>query len=232
MLEFKNLTLAYGERPVLRDVNLRIMPGDRYGLMGSSGAGKSTLLRLAAGLVSPTSGQCVNGFRHPVMLFQEPRLLPWRRVTENIEIPLHAAGVSPAEARQRSSIWLEKVGLQRVGNAWPGELSGGMAQRVALARAFALGPDLLLLDEPFSALDPALRASLSALCTRFVRDTGAALLCTSHHPHELVQMVDSSLLLEDGRLHRYEFDPHSPASRDEVARRLHHRLLEQETVTS
>ncbi len=231
MLELINVGLAYGVRQVFHGVNLNVAPGERYGLLGSSGAGKSSLLRLAAGITAPSSGECINRFRHTVLLFQEPRLLPWRRVRENIEIPLDAAGVSPMEAQRRSTYWLNKVELGHLGEAWPGELSGGMAQRVALARAFALQPDLLLLDEPFSALDPALRASLSALCTTYVKETGAALLCSSHHPNELVQMVDHCLLMENGRLHRYDIDPLSPTARDDVARRLHQRLLEQETVT-
>lgn len=233
MLELEHVGLAYGSRTVLNAVNLTVAPGERYGLLGSSGAGKSSLLRLAAGITAPTSGRCSNHYRYPVLLFQEPRLLPWRRVRENVEIPLLAAGLSRKEARERCLYWLKEVDLSRSAEAWPGELSGGMAQRAALARAFALEPDLLLLDEPFSALDPALRAALAALCTAYVREKGAALICSSHHPHELVQMVDHCLLIENGALHRYDIPLNATTTRRaDVACRLHERLLDQEPQPS
>lgn len=229
MLEFRNACLAYGSQHVLSNVSLVISPGQRYGLLGSSGSGKSSLLRMAAGVLSPTSGTCTNSYRYPALLFQEPRLLPWRRVRENIEIPLRASGLSKEEARHRSTEWIHKVGLEKAAEAWPGELSGGMAQRASLARAFALHPDLLLLDEPFSALDPALRASLSSLCVSYVQEHGAALICSSHHPHELVQMVRHCLLIRDVRLHRYDIDPHNPAATPaRIAGQLHQRLTEQQ----
>src|SRR5690606_23288768 len=127
-------------------------------------------------------------------------------------------------------LWLERVDLPDAGRAWPGELSGGMAQRAALARAFALQPDLLLLDEPFSALDPALRAALSQLCTECVKDTGAALLCISHHPHELVEMVDRCVLIVNGTLQSFDFENAANGqSRAAVAHTLHQTLLRHES---
>lgn len=230
MLEFRKAGLNYGRRQVLQDIDLIVAPGERYGLLGCSGAGKSSLLRLAAGIASPGSGVCVNRYRYPALLFQEPRLLPWRSVLQNIVIPLTAMGVPRQDAIHRAMKWIHKVDLKDSADAWPGELSGGMAQRVALARAFALQPDLLLLDEPFSALDPALRASLSGLCTEYVRETGAALICSSHHPHELVRMVDSCLLISHGRLYRHDFDAANPASLAEAARRLHLHLLDHQDL--
>jgi len=230
MLEFDQVGLAFGMQRVLIGIDLVVAPGQRYGLLGSSGAGKSSLLRLAAGVVAPTTGRCLNRYQYPVLLFQEPRLLPWRRVRENVEIPLRAAGVPRGEAHDRAREWLYKVELSHAAEAWPAEISGGMAQRAALARAFALRPDLLLLDEPFSALDPALRASLSDLCTAYVRESGAALICSSHHPHELVRMVDHCLLIQKQKpgLLRYDIEDTSLHGRDQVAVTLHHRLLDQE----
>lgn len=231
MLEFHDVTLHFGSLAALRGVSFQLKPGQRLGLLGPSGAGKSTLLRLAAGLLKPTSGMLINTYRCPLMVFQEPRLLPWRRVIENIEIPLRAAGCAADEARSRARYWLDQVELDAFAHAWPGELSGGMAQRVSLARAFALQPDLLLLDEPFSALDPALRTSLAALCRRCLDETGAALLCISHHPHELVELTDSCLLLEHGRLQRYDIDPAAgPQGRGQTADLLYQRLLGNETA--
>lgn len=229
MLEFRNVCLSYGTRQVLYNINLTISPGARYGLLGASGSGKSSLLRMAAGIMAPTSGNCLNHYLRPALLFQEPRLLPWRRVRENIEIPLRAMGLSRDEARDRSTEWLHKVELPHSAEAWPGELSGGMAQRVALARAFALRPDLLLLDEPFSALDPALRARLSELCVAYVQESKAALICSSHHPEELLRMVDHCLLIHDTRLQQHGITPHDSISAPgHITRLLHERLTEQE----
>lgn len=230
MLELRELTLAFGKTHILNAVDFRLEPGERVGVLGSSGAGKSTLLKLAAGLLKPSHGSCLNNYRHPLLVFQEPRLLPWRTVLDNIQIPLLAAGVRKADARARAQHWLERVDLPDAGKAWPGELSGGMAQRAALARAFALQPDLLLLDEPFSALDPALRAALSRLCTECVKDTGAALLCISHHPHELVEMVDRCVLIVNGRLQSFNFENAANSqSRAATADTLHQALLRQES---
>lgn len=200
MLELSNIVLRRGRHHVLDGVALRIAPGERVGLVGPSGAGKSSMLKLVAGLLQPERGTCRNGFTHTCLVFQEPRLLPWRRVRDNLTIPLRAAGYDATQARAIADDWLARVGLSGCADAWPGQLSGGMAQRVALARAFALSPDLLLLDEPFAALDPPLRRALGALCDDALACTGAALLCVSHHPDELAERVDRCLLLEHGRL--------------------------------
>lgn len=204
MFEMRQVSLDFGPARVLDSIDFLVRPGERIGLLGASGSGKSTLLKLAAGVLKANQGACINSFRHSLLVFQEPRLLPWRRIHENIQIPLRASGCTKQEAHRRALHWLERVGLSGCANSWPAELSGGMAQRAALARAFALEPDFLLLDEPFSALDPALRMMLGKLCTDFVRDTGAALLCISHHPQELIQIVDRCLLLASGQLQSFE----------------------------
>lgn len=204
MFEMRHVSLDFGPTRVLDSVDFRVLPGERIGLLGPSGSGKSTLLKLAAGVLKASQGACINSFHHSLLVFQEPRLLPWRRIHENIQIPLRAAGCTKHDAHRRAHHWLERVGLRDCVDSWPAELSGGMVQRAALARAFALEPDFLLLDEPFSALDPALRVMLGNLCTDIVRDTGAALLCISHHPQELVQIVDRCVLLASGQLQSFE----------------------------
>ncbi|KSW27096.1 MULTISPECIES: ATP-binding cassette domain-containing protein [unclassified Pseudomonas] len=222
MLEWHGVDLVLGERRVFADVSLRLLPGERVGILGPSGAGKSSLLRLAAGLLRPRRGRLENGFRHPVLAFQEPRLLPWCRVAENLEIPLRASGLERAAARRMASHWLERVGLAGHERAWPHQLSGGMAQRVALARAFSIEPDLLLLDEPFSALDPALRESLLDLCRDWLASSGAALLCVSHHPAELIGLVERFVLVNDGALQPFDLTGYAA---DQAATVLHQTLL-------
>ncbi|MGB3705598.1 MAG: ATP-binding cassette domain-containing protein [Castellaniella sp.] len=200
MLEMRDLSLAFGPRIVLDGIRLDVRPGERIGVIGPSGAGKSTLLRLAAGLLRPDSGTCRNTFQRTRLVFQEPRLLPWRSVADNLDIALHAGGVPTDEIAARRDRWLARVGLADTARAWPAELSGGMAQRAALARALALEPDLLLLDEPFSALDPALRADLGRLCAEQARATGTALVCISHQPWELAGLADRILRVADGHV--------------------------------
>jgi len=200
MLEMRDLSLAFGPRTVLDGIRLDVRPGERIGIIGPSGAGKSTLLRLAAGLLRPDRGTCRNTFLRTRLVFQEPRLLPWRSVADNLDIALRAGGVPAGEIAARRDRWLARVGLADATRAWPAELSGGMAQRAALARALALEPDLLLLDEPFSALDPALRADLGRLCAEQARATGAALVCISHQPWELAGLADRILCVAGGRV--------------------------------
>ena len=232
MLELSHVQVLFGQKPVLQDLSFTLKAGQRLGVLGPSGEGKSTLLRLVAGLLKPDSGQLWSEFRHPVLVFQQPRLLPWRSVLDNVQIPLRAQGLSAAQAKERALYWLAQVELADVAQSWPGELSGGMAQRVALARAFALQPDLLLLDEPFSALDPALRNSLAQVCLRCLEETGAALLYVSHQPRELMRVADSCLLLQKG--HGQLFEPASPgdtAAREQLADSLYAQLLSQEALT-
>lgn len=230
MLDYTNLSLRRGARDVLAGFDLRLQAGERVGILGASGAGKSSVLKLAAGLLQPSGGMLRQSFRHPLLVFQEPRLLPWCSVVDNVALPLEAAGTRRTEAHTTALSWLERVGLQDQGRCWPRELSGGMAQRVALARAFALQPDLLLLDEPFSALDPGLRRALTQLCDVCLRDSGAALLYVSHHPHELVELVDRCVLLEHGKGRDYLIGAH--AQRGQVADALHRALSEPERKQS
>lgn len=213
MLELDQLGLRLGGRTVLQHIDLRLLPAERVGLIGPSGAGKSSLLRLACGLQKPSSGRLTNGFARTALLFQEPRLLPWRRVQDNLALPLVAAGLPAAQAARQALQWLEKVELDTaLAQAWPQQLSGGMAQRVALARALALQPDLLLLDEPFSALDPALRLRMAGLCMDSVARQGCALLCVSHHPQELAAMVTRCCEVRDTQLRSCSLPPPGPPS--------------------
>lgn len=176
MLELTRISHRYGDLPVLDNVSLRLRPGQRIALMGPSGVGKTTLLRIAMGLLVPTEGKVENTFRKTAVLFQEPRLLPWRTAAENVNLVLGDNGGTMEKARPH----LAQLGLAEAADKYPKELSGGMQQRVALARAMAAEGDLLILDEPFKAMDDALRFQVIAQ----VAKVSAAILLVTHDEAE------------------------------------------------
>ncbi len=165
-MQLDQVTHAFdGGAPAVRDVSLRIAPGEFVSLVGPSGCGKSTLLRLLAGLIAPSAGrvQLGQGEAPPrvAFVFQDPTLLPWRTVYENVRLPLEIQRTQ-ADQAERIAATLELVGLAREDHGkFPRQLSGGMRMRVSLARAMVTQPDVLLLDEPFAALDDLLRQQLN-----------------------------------------------------------------------
>ena len=172
MLELKNVSLSYGDLRVLRDVSLRLDPGERIAVMGPSGCGKTSLLRVIAGLQSPDSGTVERTARRLSFVFQEPRLLPWLTAEENVRLVL-----PDAHQGEDAAAWLSRFGLGDAADKLPAELSGGMQQLVSLARALVCASDLLLLDEPFKALDAT--AKQNAIAT--VSDgTDAAIILVTH----------------------------------------------------
>ena len=176
MLKLTNISHSYGEHPVLQNVNLILAPGQRMALMGPSGCGKTTLLRIAMGLLQPTEGAVDNTFVKTAPVFQEPRLLPWRTAEENVNLVLG----DDRSTMEKARFYLKQLGLADAANKYPRELSGGMQQRVAIARAMAVEGDLLVLDEPFKAMDEALRQQVMAL----VAQTRAAILLVTHEEAE------------------------------------------------
>ena len=176
VLELKNISHRYDSQWVLRNRNLTLKPGQRLAIMGPSGCGKTTLLRIALGLMKPTEGTAKNTFSNLGVVFQEPRLLPWRTALENVNLVLGDS----RETKEKAGSFLELVGLADARDKLPGELSGGMQQRVALARALALDGDCLILDEPFKAMDEALRQQMIDL----VEQTKAAILLVTHEEAE------------------------------------------------
>ena len=176
MLKLTGIFHSYGDHPVLKDRNLTLLPGQRIAIMGPSGCGKTTLLRIALGLLKPTAGTVENTFRKTAVVFQEPRLLPWRTALENVNLVL-GDGKSTLES---AGNYLEQVYLSNAADKYPRELSGGMQQRVAVARALAAQGDLLILDEPFKAMDEALRDQIIALTAQ----SKAAILLVTHEEAE------------------------------------------------
>ncbi|SEO14207.1 sulfonate transport system ATP-binding protein [Paenibacillus sophorae] len=200
-LQTEGLEKKFGDVSVLKGMELTVEPGEFIAVVGKSGCGKSTLLRLIAGLERPTSGTArldgkpVSGIDPQArVLFQESRLLPWKRVIENVR--LGATG----RDRDRALEALRLVGLEARAQDWPGVLSGGQQQRVALARAIAGQPRLLLLDEPFGALDALTRLDMQKLIERLWAEQHFTVLLVTHDVSEAVALADRVILVEDGRI--------------------------------
>ncbi|MCK0164411.1 ATP-binding cassette domain-containing protein [Marinobacter sp. S6332] len=189
MMELRNASLQLGPNRILEGINFSVQPGESVCLVGPSGCGKTSLLRLAAGLVDISGGAVENRFACTAAVFQEPRLLPWRRMLDNIALGLKARGVPRKERLEIARELADSVGLEDKYTLFPHELSGGMQQRVALARALAVGADLLLLDEPFSALDVGLRNEAQELVQRLVVDRGIASLLVTHDLTEALRLA-------------------------------------------
>ena len=176
-------------------VSLTARQGEFVCLLGASGCGKSTLLSLVAGIDEASSGRIDTGGRHVSLMFQEPALFPWLTVAGNVELPMRLRGVGRAERRRRGEELLEIVRLQGFGPKRPHELSGGMRQRVALARALAQDADVLLMDEPFGALDAMTRDLLHDELERIWREQELTVLFVTHNVREAVRLGDRVILL-------------------------------------
>ena len=189
---------SFGEHQVLRSVDLDIRPGEFVALLGRSGCGKSTLLRSLARLDRTPAGEVEITGRSSVA-FQEPRLLPWRDVRENVALAL----LNSPERRsryERAERTLEEVGLADKLGAWPRQLSGGQAQRVSHARALVSNPSLLLLDEPFSALDALTRIEMHQLVIELWRRHSMAVLIVTHDVDEALALADRLIVMDHGSI--------------------------------
>ena len=216
-LQLKDVNHSFGITEVVSDINLVVREGEVVALVGPSGCGKTTLLNMAADLLEPTAGTVSNDFQRSACLFQEPRLLPWKRARENIAWGLKSLRIARTERDQRASKLASKVGLSREDlTKFPHELSGGMRQRVALARALAVRPELLLLDEPFSALDVGIKRDLHDLLLREIAQRDLTVLFITHDLMEAVKLADRILVMTagTGRIVYAHANSRAPEERD------------------
>ena len=194
-LTVRGLTKRFGTRTVLSDLDLDIAPGEFVALLGRSGSGKSTLLRVLAGLDSEVDGS-VSVPGTVSVAFQQPRLLPWRKVWRNVVLGLRGRGTDRALAEKA----LAEVRLSDLADAWPRTLSGGEAQRLSLARALVREPDLLLLDEPFGALDALTRLAMHSLVADLWQRHRPSVLLVTHDVDEALLLADRALILDGGAI--------------------------------
>jgi sulfonate transport system ATP-binding protein len=210
-----HITHRFGALDVLDDVSFTVGAGEVVAIVGPSGCGKSTLLRLLAGLDTPDGGR-IEVPANRAIVFQGDRLLPWQRVLRNVTLGLHGP-----DADERARKALAEVSLADREKAWPKQLSGGEAQRVALARALVSEPELVLLDEPFAALDAITRLRMHDLVRELRRKHHASMLLVTHDVDEAIALADRILVMSDGRIGDAHTVRLSPADREASVAREH-----------
>ncbi len=205
MLQISHLSADYGGKPALADINLTLDSGELLVVLGPSGCGKTTLLNLIAGFVPYQHGSIILDDKRVDgpgadrgVVFQNEGLLPWCNVQDNVALGLQLAGVSKAERRETAAQMLKKVGLEGAEKRFIWQLSGGQRQRVGIARALAANPQLLLLDEPFGALDAFTREQMQTLLLKLWHETGKKVLLITHDIEEAVFMATELILLSPG----------------------------------
>ena len=225
IVRLENLVMSYGGDPVVAGASLAVHSGEVVSLVGPSGSGKSTILRAIAGLHRPTGGTVEMALDRRAIgfLFQDDALLPWRTARDNVALGLRIRGASKQAAGEEAERWLARLGIGGFGDRYPRQLSGGQRKRVALAQVLALKPRLLLMDEPFAALDAIVRHRITQDLLGWVEREGIGVLLVTHDLEEAQSLSDVIFLLSRGpraRIRsRYEVD--IPRPRDLIAARGH-----------
>lgn len=204
-ISLQGVSKYFGELEVLRDISVQVEQGEILALLGTSGCGKSTLLNILSGLLQADHGSLqleglaaedFSDWRRVAYMFQEDRLLPWRSVRSNVAFGLEGSGLDKAERLARADAALKLVELEDFAKAWPHQLSGGMRSRVALARSLVVEPSVLLMDEPFSKLDPQTRTQMHDELLRLQALKGMTIVFVTHDVEEAVVLADRIVVLE------------------------------------
>lgn len=224
VLRFEKVSMHYhtkqGETVAVKDMSFSVNEGEFVAVIGPSGCGKTTLLSLSAGLLTPTQGKVKSDGCSFGYMLQKDELFPWRTIEKNIFLPLEIKGKNNAENRERALALAEKYGLKQFLKSYPSALSGGMRQRVALIRTLALNPDVLLLDEPFSALDYQTRLSVCDDVYKIIRSEKKTALLITHDISEAISVADRILVLSRRPAtiiasHEIQFPENEPLKRRE-----------------
>jgi NitT/TauT family transport system ATP-binding protein len=205
LFEMRNVTVDFGPLRVLENFTLRGEPNCFLCLLGTSGVGKTTILNLFAGTLKPFCGSVVSRARRLAYVFQEPRLLPWMTVEKNMEVGLYRLGGDKRRREEMVRQMLQKIGLERFAGYYPEQLSGGMKQRVSIGRAYVIQPDLLLLDEPFTGLDEALKTSMQDLLQMLSGWHRCTTIMVTHDIREAIKLGDRIIVIH-GRPGRIVLD--------------------------
>ena len=199
VLRFENVSMRYhtkqGETVAVQDLNFSVQGGEFTAIIGPSGCGKTTLLSLAAGLLTPSSGRIISNDVSFGYMLQRDELFPWRTIEKNLYLPLEIKGTNTPKNRETALALAEKYGLKQFLKSYPSALSGGMRQRVALIRTLALNPDVLLLDEPFSALDYQTRLNVCNDVYKIIRQEHKTALLITHDISEAISVADKIFVL-------------------------------------
>jgi NitT/TauT family transport system ATP-binding protein len=200
LLRVHNLTLGYGGEPVLADLDLTLDAAQFASLVGPSGSGKTSVLRAITGLQSVAAGVIDLGVPQTEVgfLFQDDALLPWRNARQNVALGMRIQGMPKARALAEADAWLDRLGLGGLGSRYPRQLSGGQRKRVAIAQVLALHPRLLLMDEPFAALDAIVRARVTQDLLDLVQQEGISVLLVTHDLEEAITVSDVVHVLSGG----------------------------------
>jgi NitT/TauT family transport system ATP-binding protein len=215
-----------GSYRAVNDLNLDVRPGQMLAILGKTGCGKSTIFNMIAGLTEPTSGTVRVSGRDPfadfdsfrgriAIVFQNDRLLPWRSAIQNVELGLEMLNLPAAERRATAQLWLTKLGLAGHENDFPHALSGGMRQRVSIARAFATNANILLCDEPFSALDESTAGRLRAEFVRLVKENGKTAVFITHSISEALEIGDRIVVMKRPAMIAYDVSFDGGTGREE-----------------
>jgi len=196
LLIFENVKKSFNNRLIIDGISFKIEDNHILAILGPSGIGKTTILRIAAGAIMPDAGKIESDRQKVGFIFQEHRLIPWRTALANITFVLKSdKRLAPKERMQIGMAMLERLGLKGFEHYYPAQLSGGMRQRVSIGRAFAIKPDLLLMDEPFTGLDLELKASLQEMLIELLEWRPITMIYVTHDPRDAVLIADETIIL-------------------------------------